>query len=320
VAVSTAPGSPYPIVTVLGQKSYNQLGITDAHNHVWIEPVPGASVESPVLNQYDPILEELVEYLQQGGSSLLDCQPGGCGRDANKLVKLSRTSGVNIIACTGFHRRKYYASGFWLWEVEAQNVSDFLCSELRDGLIETIGLPTACRAGFIKIALEATWAECPQAALEGTASAARDTRALVEIHTERGALAEIAYQYFEDRGVLPHQLVFCHMDKRPDFNLHQAIAKLGVLLEYDTFYRPMYEPDSKLWPLLDQMISAGYSGSIALATDMAKAALYHNLGGGPGLMSLPGAIQKKLTEKGYPENVRMQLLGGNISRRLAGII
>jgi phosphotriesterase-related protein len=205
---------------------------------------------------------------------------------------------VNIIACTGFHLRKYYAQGFWLWEADAQKVSDYLSAELQDGLTETIGSPATCRAGFIKIALEATWADCPQAALEGTAWAAAKTGAVIEIHTEKGALAEKALNYFEDQGVSPHQLVFCHMDKRPDFSLHQALASLGVILEYDTFYRPKYEPESLLWPLIDEMVSAGYSNRVALATDMAEAAMYHNLGGGPGLKSLPGEIQAILIEKG----------------------
>ncbi|NJD58259.1 MAG: hypothetical protein C3F13_00590 [Anaerolineales bacterium] len=311
--------SPKPIITVLGPVTHEQLGITDAHNHVWIEPVSGANPGSPVLDQYASILKELVEYQEQGGSSLLDCQPGGCGRNGNKLIELSMASQVNIIACTGFHRRKYYAQGFWLWEADAQKVSDYLFAELQDGLTETIGSPVTCRAGFIKIALEATWAKCPHSALEGAARTAGRTGAVIEIHTEKGALAEKALNYFEDRGVSPHQLVFCHMDKRPDISLHQALASLGVMLEYDTFYRPKYEPERLLWLLIDEMVSAGYSNRVALATDMAEVALYHNLGSGPGLKSLPGEIQAKLIKKDYPESVCKQLLGGNIAQRLAGI-
>ena len=56
------------------------------------------------------------------------------------------------------------------------------------------------------------------------------------------------------------------------------------------------------------------------ATDMAEAALYHQIGGGPGLASLPGEIKEKLTARGIPEIDRQQMLGGNIARRLAGII
>lgn len=308
-----------PVITVSGPMPHEQMGITDAHNHVWIEAVPGADPSNPVLDQFDLIQKELLEYGERGGGSLLDCQPGGCGRDGNKLLELSRASGVNVIACTGFHRKKYYPADYWLWQSSAERVSDSLRSELEHGLSEALESPAPVKAGFIKIALEATWAGCPKDALLGAAEAAQKTKAMLEIHTEKGALAEKACIYFTDLGLQPHQLVLCHMDKRPDLGLHKALAGFGVLLEYDTFYRPKYDPSANLWPLLENMVAAGFSGHIALATDMAEASLYHSIGGGPGLASLPGAIQNQLKEKNIPETARTQLLGGNIARRLAGI-
>ena len=142
-----------PVITVQGPLPSESLGITDAHNHLWIEPVPGADPSAPVLNQYQPILNELIEYHEKGGGSLLDCQPEGCGRDGNRLLALSKESGVNLIACTGFHRKKYYPPNHWLWTVGAQKVCDFLCSELERGLVETLDTRSPVKAGFIKIAL-----------------------------------------------------------------------------------------------------------------------------------------------------------------------
>jgi predicted metal-dependent phosphotriesterase family hydrolase len=307
------------VMTVSGHIPYEQLGITDAHNHLWIGPVPGADPKGPILNQFDHILKELIEYRTLGGASILDCQPGGCGRDGSKLLTLSKSSGVNLIACTGFHRKKYYPLGYWLWGAGAQEVCDYLSSELEQGLVETLETPSPVRAGFIKIALEAVWADCPQAALEGAAQAAQQTKALLEIHTEKGALAERACTYFTDRGILSTQLVLCHMDKKPDLSLHKALASFGALLEYDTFYRPKYNPEANLWSLIEQMVGSGHSDRVALATDMAEAELYHSIGGGPGLSSLPGEIRNQLKEKGIPEFAQKQLLGANIARRLAGL-
>jgi phosphotriesterase-related protein len=262
---------------------------------------------------------ELVEFRERGGGTLLDCQPQGCGRDGNQLLALSQASGVNLIACTGFHRKKYYSPDHWLWEAGAREIAEFFCAELRQGLVETRDSALPVRAGFIKIALEPTWAQCPQAALEATAEAASFSKALVEIHTEKGALAERACTYFMDHGLQPNQLVLCHMDKRPDAGLHQELARLGVLLEYDTFQRPKYKPAENVWPLLEKMVESGRADSVALATDLAEARLYHFLGGGPGLASLPGQIADELKQKGFPEVARLQLLGGNIARRLAGL-
>ena len=319
MTVSTPLSTPHTVMTVQGSMPFDRLGITDAHNHMWIETVPGADPSSPVLNQFDSICKELTEYREKGGASLLDCQPAGCGRDGNKLLALSKASDVNLIACTGFHRKKYYSQDYWLWEADAQRICDYLCSELENGLVETLNTSSPVKAGFIKIALESTWAECPHAALEGAGFAALESKSLIEIHTEKGALAEKACIYFTNLGLSPEQIVLCHMDKRPDISLQKELARFGVLLEYDTFYRPKYDPSENLWPLIEKMVSSGFSNQIALATDMAEAELYHFIGGGAGLASLPGEIQNQLIEKGIPEIDRSQMLGENITRRLAGI-
>ncbi len=317
---STAPTLivPRPIRTVLGEVAYDRFGITDAHNHVWIEPVPGANPANPVLDRYPEIRAELELYRAAGGQSLLDCQPQGCGRDANRLASLARETGVYIAASTGFHREIYYPPNAPIFAMQAGQVAEFLLRELEVSLKETEDSPTPVRAGFIKIALEKTWAETPLRALEGAAAAAHQTGALLEIHTEKGALAEKALVYLESQGVAPRQIVFCHMDKRPIFSLHAELARYGVLLEYDTFFRPKYDPETNVWPLVRQMAAAGLSASLALATDMGGPDLYQTLGSGPGLAGLPVQIRQHLRQMGLSEDEVRQMLGANIARRLAG--
>lgn len=65
---------PY-VVTVLGQVKPKKLGITDAHNHLWIDPLSSSKAEDLRLNDFNKISEELVEYRIAGGYSILDCQP-----------------------------------------------------------------------------------------------------------------------------------------------------------------------------------------------------------------------------------------------------
>lgn len=306
------------IQTVTGPVAFDSLGITDAHNHVWIERVASSDPASPILNDKPAILADLIDYRQAGGSALLDCQPGGCGRDGRILRELSESSSVMIIACTGFHRKKYYSPDYWLWScADPQKIADHLVGELTNSLTETKEESKPIRAGFIKIALEARLADVPAPLLEGAAAAAAQTGAMMEIHTEKGSAAEEAVDFFSRLGVLPTQMTLCHMDKRPDFDLHSQLAKQGVLLEYDTFYRPKYHPELKLWPLIHQMTNSGLGSSIALATDMAEPALYAHPGGGPGLASLPNEIQNRLKREGLPEEVVSQMLGTNILRRLA---
>lgn len=311
--------SPQLVNTVLGPLSHLVFGITDAHNHLWISALDGLLSGNPVLDCPEEIKLELEEYKQAGGSTILDCQPPGCGRDANKLAELSVSSGVNIIACTGFHRRKYYAPECDLWNASSEGWADLLIDELVSGMQETRKQTSSIKPGFVKIALEASLQDTPQAALEGAANAVSQTGVMIEVHTEKGAAAEDVLYYFDRKGVLPGQIVLCHMDKRVDLGLQTELAKAGILLEYDTFFRPKYKPEENVWKLVEQMVTAGFSYRIAFATDMAESVMYHHIGGGPGLASLPVTLRDRLTKMHIPENNIQQMLGENIARRLAGL-
>jgi predicted metal-dependent phosphotriesterase family hydrolase len=316
---TTVITAPRLVNTVLGPVPYDMLGITDAHNHVWIDSIPGAHPESPVLNLFDPILAELTNYRNSGGGSILDCQPGGCGRDGNALIRLSEGSKVNIVASTGFHRKKYYPSEYWLFNASEEKAAEYFITELTMGMEETVNAPKPALAGFIKIALGDRWSDCPQNLLTAVAKAARQTRTIVEIHTEKGTLAERSVVYFEALGITPSQLVLCHMDKRPDFALHTELARYGLMLEYDTFFRPKYDPETNLWPLIQEMVEAGLGSQVALATDMAASEMYKSIGKGPGLASFPCQIKARLRQMGIHEDITRQLLGENIAQRLAGL-
>jgi phosphotriesterase-related protein len=310
-------GSVRKVITVLGPVEVEAIGFTDAHNHLWIGPVAGAPADAPQLTGEAAIAAELSDYRRAGGSAIVDCQPGGAGRDGRVLARLSRASGVHVIASTGFHRRRYYGDHAPLWEQSAAEAAVTLYGEITEGMVESRDGEEPVRPGVIKIALEATLAETPRHLLEAAAAVCRETGYAIEAHTERGASVELFLDYFLDEGVDPRRLVFCHVDKRPDLALHQSLAEAGVLLEYDTFYRPKYEPETNVWPLLEQMVASGYAGSLALATDMAEPALWQRLGGGPGLVGLFTEIRPRLEQMGFDAPTMRQLLGGNIIDRLA---
>lgn len=305
------------IVTVTGPIAPDDAGVTDAHNHVWIAAVAGAAPDAPVLDEKQAILAELRDYRASGGGTIIDCQPGGCGRDGRVLRELSAGSGVDIVASTGYHRRKYYPPAYWLFQATTNKARAYFVDELTQGLTETRESDQPVRAGCIKIACERRLDESPRALMTAAAQASVETGAAIEIHTERGASAEQIVTFMADAGVDPSRLVLCHMDKRADIELHRALAHAGVMLEYDTFYRPKYTPEENLWPLLEQMIADGLASQVALATDMADAGMWTRIGGGPGLTGLFTQIRPRLAEIGVPDETIAQLIGENIAIRLA---
>jgi hypothetical protein len=103
-----------------------------------------------MLIDWQAIRSELKEYRRAGGSITLDCHPGGCGRDGWVLAGLSCSSGVHVVACTGFHRQCYYSPGFWLWSAGAQQAARFFVKEIQEGVAGSRATRRPIQAGFIR--------------------------------------------------------------------------------------------------------------------------------------------------------------------------
>jgi phosphotriesterase-related protein len=134
--------------------------------------------------------------------------------------------------------------------------------------------------------------------LEGAATACAETGAPLEVHTEKGSAAEAVLDFLVRCGTPLEKIILCHMDKPLDFGLHRELASAGVLLEYDTFYRPKYEPEKNLWKLIEGMVAGGLGHRVALATDMAERSMWSQMGGGPGLAGFPLVVRPRLQATG----------------------
>lgn len=161
---------------------------------------------------------------------------------------------MGIIASTGFHRPVYYAPDYWLWRRNSDQSAAHFIEEIQSSLDETRDMETQVRAGLIKIACEDSINKTFQPGLLAAAQAATQTGKIIEIHTEKGQHAAEILDFFIKLGVHPHQLVLCHMDKHPDVVTHQELVQVGAALEYYTFYKAKYEPETNLWMLLTSML------------------------------------------------------------------
>jgi phosphotriesterase-related protein len=305
------------LISVLGPIAPADMGITDAHNHLWISAQENQVEGAPVLDHEGDILTELQSFRSAGGGGQIDCQPGGSGRNGNHLRTLAEKSGIHIIACTGFHLKRYYPAGYKTWSLNAAEAASYFMAEIEEGLEETRDSEKVVYPGFIKLAVRDTVAESPLELIEAAAQASIESGYALEMHTERGSGVEDFINLFLEFGVQLDRLVICHIDKRPDFGLHRELAQAGCLLEYDTFFRPKYRPEENLWPLIQNMVEAELGHMVAVATDLADSSLWKSMGNGPGLEALITIIKKRLEEEGYDDLTVSELIGNNIVRRLA---
>jgi phosphotriesterase-related protein len=306
------------IITVNEPVSPEKIGVTDSHAHVWIESLSANEPDWPCLNEFEKAQQELNAFKQAGGTTVIDCQPGGAGRNSRQLKDLSTQTGINIVASTGFHLKKYYPEDFWLFSASSQSAEAFFVKELNETMQETMGEEKPIRAGQIKTACPADPAMWPRALMEAAAKAASATGTAIHVHTEKGACAIQILEFYTKCGLDPEKLILAHMDKRPDFILHKSLIKAGVLLEYDTFSRDKYTPEKNVWPLIIKLADAGLlDRGITLANDLAYKSEWQAYGGTPGLASLPGIIIPRLKTIGLNQNTIKKITGENIASRLA---
>jgi phosphotriesterase-related protein len=306
---------PPPIRTVLGPRTLPAGGIVDAHAHLWISRVPGGAADAPVLDDEAAIRAELGAFARAGGSAVIDCQPGGCGRDVSVLARLARDTGVAVVAATGFHLRRYYPDGASPWDRSADELTDHFLTELRVGANGGRG-PGGIRAGIVKAAHPGTLGADVRRMFTAAAAAAAAAGVVLVIHTERGAGVEALAEFLLGLDLSSEDVMLCHVDKRPDLALHRELAQAGFLLEYDTFLRPKYEPERNVWPLVDAMLAEGHGASVACALDLADRALWR-FGGDPvGMDGLPTVVAGGLRARGASDEQVAQLTGGNVVARL----
>lgn len=295
------------IQTLRGLQPAVDIAIADAHAHLWIGP--GVS-KAPLLTNEQLAQAELADFADAGGQLVVDCQPGGCGRDGRILMRLAQTAPVAIVAATGFHLARYYAPMSGVWGLSDNAACSYFIRELRCGLDEA----PQVQAGVIKCA----WAgnggreiNLMQAALE----AARSTGAALIVHTEAGSAVEELMRLIEASGVSPTQVQLSHIDKRPEWSLHRDLARAGYVLGYDTFLRPKYQPEKHVWPLLQHMLSEGLWPQITLGLDLVETSQWH-VAGGPGLRTISIALLPRLRASGASTQMIRALGGGNIARLL----
>lgn len=315
------------IQSVCGPVSPDALGHCQIHEHIFLRPTPMAE-RNPAL-RFDDLrrsLEELERYRAAGGTSLADAQPVAAGRDSAALERLSRESGVAVIASTGYHLLGFYRPDCWVHRLDGEGLYKLYRSELEDGLLPWEPDPAwrpervlPIRAGLVKAAIPAQGpAGRYEVLLRAASRAAADTGVPLMLHTERGERALEALAICFDAGMRPEKIVVCHADRQAgDWSVHDGIASAGVYLDYDTVGRFKYHSDEEEIALLRHGLEAGYGDRILLALDTTAQRLTA-YGGALGLDYLLNSFLPRLRREGAPEEAVDGFCRANCRRLFAG--
>lgn len=293
------------IQTVCGEIYPKQLGHCQMHEHIFVRYTPAADANSALcFDDEAKSIKELQDYYRSGGTTMIDAQPWSAGRDIQALARLSRVSGVQIVASTGYHLLAFYSPDHWIHFADQHQLTDLFIRELTSGAEcqDFRMIDPDLKAGIVKAAIPA---EGPagryEILLRSAAQAAAFTGVPLLMHTEKGKNAIPAIRICVEEGLQTGHIVICHADRQAeDFSVHEEIAATGVFLDYDTIHRLAYHDDQQECRLISHMIEAGYCSKILLSLDTTAKRL-RSYGGEIGLDYLLTTFLDQLLSFGISE-------------------
>jgi len=138
------------IMTMRGAIAADQLGVTDYHEHLYVEPAGWLHKLDPdfALNSVTKSGEELRRFSQAGGRTICELTAVDFGRNINKIKAVADlVPEVNVIVTAGYNRPYYM--GHWISSVSE---ADMIRDTVRD---LTVGIDgTDVKAGIIKCGTE----------------------------------------------------------------------------------------------------------------------------------------------------------------------
>jgi len=298
------------VVTVLGPIPQEQLGVTDAHDHLFLRSpaLPGQDFDD-----VDKAIEEVRGAASGGLQAVVELTPIGLGRRPAKLRAVSEAAGVHIVAATGYHRDAHYEEGHWVRVASVEMLAERILADLQRGMHPEDWLTDSpldsARAGVIKAGASYQRISArEERRLIAAAIGTRETGAPILVHTEIGTCGHAIIDLLTREGVNPGRIILAHLDRNPDFELHAEIAARGVTLEYDTPGRIKYRPDSQLIELVEAMVRAGHDSALMLGLDLGQRDYFRSYGGGPGLAYLMDSFVPRLRRRVGDDVIRKILV------------
>ncbi|MFE2108934.1 phosphotriesterase [Kitasatospora sp. NPDC059463] len=292
--------------TVLGDLDPAELGVCDAHDHLFLRsPVlPGEELDDPAAAE-----RVLRAFAAAGGRAFVQWTPAGMGRRAGALPGLSRASGVHLVAATGLHQAVHYDPADL--ERRYAGLAGFFTAELTTGLH---GAPEGVRAGLIKVAGDFHGLRAhTRRVMAAAAEAHHATGAPIAVHHELGTAAtDVLDLLCDHHGVPPGRVILGHLNRHPDLRLHRRLAATGAFLALDGPSRAHHATDHHLFDTVAAVVEAGHADRLLLGGDTTTRSARH----APGPTHLLTALAPRLAHEFGP-GLPHRLLTANPARAFA---
>ncbi|MFF7363769.1 phosphotriesterase [Streptomyces sp. NPDC008125] len=270
--------------TVLGDIDPGDLGVCDAHDHLFLRSprLPGEELEDTAAAR-----SELESFARAGGQAVVQWTPWGMGRRLSALAALSRDSGVHLIAATGLHQAKHYEGGRFargVDELAGLFVRELTRSPVRAGLIKVAG-------AFHRLD------EHARRTMAAAAAAHHATGAPIGVHLEGGTAAlETLHFLCAGLGVPAHRVILGHLLRHPDLAVHLRVAEAGAYVAFDGPSRAHHAGDHRLVECVAALADAGYADRVLIGGDTVVASA-RSSADGPGMRHVLDGVAPRIAQE-----------------------
>lgn len=275
VTVTPAPSGQVP--TVRGPVAEDQLGVTLAHEHLFVlssefqSNFPGLwDAEEGIRSAVD----QLGRAYDAGVRTIVDMTVIGQGRDIGLVRRIAEQSSVNIVVATGV----YSVDGIPLF-ARFRGPGGMIESE--DPLIDllerdiTVGIAgSGIRASVVKFACERTPPDDSAHRMAAVvAEVHRRTGVPVMVHSdpfdETGGNGVLLVKILEQEGVSPDRVVIAHAGDSANMGYLRELADTGCMLGFDRYGMESLAPDTRRSAALVALIRAGHTRQLLVSQDHA---------------------------------------------------
>ena len=314
--MATASIATGVIQTVRGPIHPDQLGVTLPHEHLYIQlwEIPGRNDCAGQFEDEEVLQQEVLAFKDLGGQSVVDCTVPGRGRSPEKLLRMSESTGVNIVMGCGWYREPYYPAGDLIDRRPVEDLAREIISEINVG----VG-GTGIRPGIIgEVGTDKSWVSAQEERVHRAVARAHLATGLALTTHSIGkpvGLTELAI--FEDEGVDPRRVIIGHCDHPCCLfmDYHLEILKRGANVQFDTLGNKASELDERAFRILIKLLDLGYADQLFLSQDVCKDQHLRYLGGN-GFTYVLGTFLPKLRQAGVPEALITRMMVENPRRVL----
>jgi len=343
------------VATVTGTVPVSELGITLPHEHIiinlneakytpgqreqgavkvsmenmWrLHRDPNVSVDNLRINEVKTAVDELREFDQMGGRTIVDLTPSELGRDLIKIKRISLVTGVRIIASTGWYVRSTHPD--LIKKMSVIDLKEKMVKEIEIGIDDT-GIKAGV-IGEIGCSEPVPFHKDERKVLTAAAMAQSATGVPLTVHpslydsrTRKRSLPGFSYiEILEKTDAALEKFYLSHSDftcSRLDY--HRKLMDKGIILSYDCFGKELYYeswfPGARGrtdWERIEsvvQLCKEGYDSQILLSQDICfKIGLKKY--GGYGYSHILRNIVPELIRQGVKKKQIRKMLMGNPER------